>query len=356
MARVIKGGGQSHRVPTRAISPGVARASDRRVIDKEVYRAKQKAKQIIEEAREKAAAIEAEGKKAAAQAREEAQADGAKEAFAEAAMEALLSFRSRAARYAEAAEDIRALALEVVRKVMGNKFRLSDEVVDGAVEQGLKALRARRTLRVQIPHERVVALQGERPILLARLRDEPDLLIEAIDDVNPGFARIVTEVGGALCSEQTALDALAEALEVHEQAVAPTPTRQTHQLTIESHIPATASSSLDSDEEYDEGEIELSDEDDSTQVLADFDAIRAAHHARGGKTRRPPSDEATEKRHSTAVRAGSVGASRRSIRPLPEADADATMALDVSDFRKNLEPADSVEDLHLYADDSALEE
>ena len=53
--------------------------------------------------------------------------------------------------------------------------------------------------------------------MMKALDAEPDLVIEDADDVGDGFARVVTEVGGALCSESTALDALAVAVDVHEQ-------------------------------------------------------------------------------------------------------------------------------------------
>ena len=49
------------------------------------------------------------------------------------------------------------------------------------------------------------------------LQSEPDLVIEGADDVSTGFARVVTENGGALCAEDTALDALSMAVNVREQ-------------------------------------------------------------------------------------------------------------------------------------------
>ena len=157
-----------------------------------------------------------EGKKRAAQAHEEAMTQGASEAFAAAAAEALAAFRRRAERYAEAAEDIRALALEVVKKIIGTDPDLGPKDVDAILSRGLAQLRARRRLRLQVGEARLAALAHERPNLMKALVSEPDLLIEAAEDVGVGFARVVTEIGGALCAELTALDELARSVNVKE--------------------------------------------------------------------------------------------------------------------------------------------
>jgi flagellar biosynthesis/type III secretory pathway protein FliH len=218
VARVIKGGGggagaKAPRPPTRVVMPG----DKKKVIGRELFQAKLDAEQILQRAEEARHARLAEGRKQAAQAREEAMTQGASEAFAAAAAEALAAFRKRADRYAEAAEDIRALALEVARKVLGSTPDLGPKDVDAILRRGLAHLRARRKLRVQVSDERLHQLASERPNLMKALEAEPDLLVEATDDVGEGFARVVTEVGGALCAEATALDALAQAVNVLEQ-------------------------------------------------------------------------------------------------------------------------------------------
>lgn len=215
MARVIKhGAGQKTARPATRV---IVDAGAKKVIEREVYQAKQDAEHILKRAEEERQRLLAEGKRQAAQAREEAMARGASEAFASAAAEALTAFRRRAERYAEAADDIRVLALEVVKKVLGNHPDLGPNDVDRILQRGMAQLRARRRLRLQVSGRRLGELGSERPNLMKALQSEPDLLVEGVDDVGLGFARVVTEVGGALCAEETALDALSRAVNVREQ-------------------------------------------------------------------------------------------------------------------------------------------
>ncbi len=217
MARVIKAGDAgSNRQPQRAPTRVIVDAGGKKVIERQVFAAKQDAEHILMRAQAARQARVAHGRKQAEQAREEAMTRGASEAFALAAQEALAAFRARAERYAMAADDIRVLALEVAKKVIGAVPDLSSKDVDAIVRRGLAALRARRRLRLQVNEGRLDQLAYERPNLMRALVNEPDLVIEAADDVNVGFARVVTEVGGALCTELSALDALAEAVNVKE--------------------------------------------------------------------------------------------------------------------------------------------
>lgn len=216
MARVIKAGGAGQK-PARPATRVIVDAGAKKVIEREVYQAKQDAEHILKRAEEARQQLLADGKRRAAQAREEAMARGASEAFATAAAEALTAFRRRAERYGEAADDIRALALEVVKKVLGNEPDLGPNDVDKILQKGMTQLRARRRLRVQVSARRLGELAVERPNLMKALQSEPDLLVESVDDVGLGFARVVTEVGGALCAEETALDALSRAVNVREQ-------------------------------------------------------------------------------------------------------------------------------------------
>lgn len=217
MARVIKGGGgiggqKPPRPPTRVyVDPGL-----KKVIGRDVFQAKQDAEHILKRAEQERQQIIADGKKMAARAKEEAAARGASEAFAFAAAEALTAFRKRAERYGEASDDVRVLALEVVKKVLGNEPDLGPAQVERILSKGMAQLRARRRLRLQVSHKRLGELASERPNLMKALQSEPDLVVEGVDDVSTGFARVVTEIGGALCAEENALDALSMAVNVRE--------------------------------------------------------------------------------------------------------------------------------------------
>ena len=214
MARVIKGGigAGAARPATRVL----AQADIKKVIEKETFLAKQEAGELLKRAEDERRALLADGKALAARTREEAMSRGASEAFAAAAAEALLAFRRRADRYDEAADDIRILAIEIARKLLGQDPDLGPQDIDRILAAGLAKLRAKRKLRVLVAVGRRTSLQHERPNLLKAVDNEPDLLLEESADVGVGFARVVTEVGGALCAENNALEALAQAVNVKE--------------------------------------------------------------------------------------------------------------------------------------------
>lgn len=226
MARVIKAGGGNEAQPERAVPRHVVAQSGKRpVIEKDLYEAQLRAAEIRKAAEREREHVLEEGKRRAARLREEAQSEGAAEAFAAAAAETLAAFRRRAERFGEASDDVRVLAREVVRKVLGVPTQLAQERVESILSDGMKQLRARRKLRVQLSGARLSALAHERPTLLGALQSEPDIVLEAVGDVSAGYCRIVTEVGGALCSEKTALETLAEGLRVVESPRAGPPPR-----------------------------------------------------------------------------------------------------------------------------------
>lgn len=331
MARVIKAGGDGAKAPRRPV-PRIGQPG-RPVIEREVWHAQQEAAAIHAAAQEEQARIFAEGKRSAAQAREEAQAEGAEEAFAQAAQEALAAFRTRAERCAEAADDIAQLAFEVVRKILGSPPQLSSATRDGVLAGGVTRLRARRRLRVQVPASRLTVLPRERPRLWSVLADEPDFAIEAVEDVGLGFARVVTEVGGALCPEQTVLDQLASAMQVVEAPVA-APRPRTGVIRVD---PGRA----------------------PVQEPSAQQTVRAHTAARTLPARATPdaSTRPSARRPATVARAQATAPQSLTTHPqLAGIDPERTMQLDVRELQRELSVADDVEgDLDLFADDSILD-
>lgn len=311
MARVIKAGqgAPKPRPQSAPIGPG-----KKKVIEKEVYKARQEAADILAEAEQEQQQILQEGQQRAHQAHEEAMLEAAEEAFAEAAKEALAAFRARAERYDEAADDIRVLAFELAKKVLGNKVGLDDGQIDDVIREGMHDLRAKRTLRMQLPQERVDALQMERPRLMAALSREPDLMVIAAPDVSEGFCRVVIEPGAALCTEQEALDLLTDALNIEEQAVAPEP------------------EAIQVPDAVDDEHGSFADDDDETRALPERPAPSPtgrgpatgvhALDGDGGSMIRPGTGRSMLPSGGTGVRA--LDAAK---------DSDSTMALDVSQLR-----------------------
>jgi len=217
MARVIKAGaGQAGARPARPATRVLAQADVKKVIEKELFLAKQEAEELLKRAEDERRQIHAEGRQLAARAREEAMTRGASQAFATAAEEALSAFRARADRYDEAADDIRILAVEIATKVLGTPPDLARPEIERILKKGLEQLRARRKVRVLVSPGRRAELGFERPNLMKAVDAQPDVLVEEASDVGLGFARVVTEVGGALCAEDSAMEALAQAVNVKE--------------------------------------------------------------------------------------------------------------------------------------------
>jgi flagellar biosynthesis/type III secretory pathway protein FliH len=194
----------------------LAQADVKKVIDKELFLAKQEAEELLKRAEDERRQILAEGRLLAARAREEAMTRGASQAFATAAEEALSAFRARADRYDEAADDIRILAIEIATRVLGTTPDLARPEIERILTKGLEQLRARRKVRVLVSPDRRAELAFERPNLMKAVDAQPDVLVEESADVGPGFARVVTEVGGALCAEDSAMEALAQTVNVKE--------------------------------------------------------------------------------------------------------------------------------------------
>lgn len=349
MAKVIKAGA-GPKAPLPAGGARMAMPVGRKVLEREVYQAQAEAKQILDDAAAQREKLLQEAKKHAAQAREEAMAKGAAEAFAQAASEALLAFRRRADRYGEAADDIRTLAMEVVKKVLGADPALPSARAEEILKKGMAQLRARRRLRLQVPASRLAALADERPKLMRAVAGEPDLLIEAADDVNPGFARVVTEIGGALCAEQTALDSMAEAVGVVDDAPKPRP-RARFEEKVErarERRPAPPPSDVDDEPSFEETDrrVQHSASDESTQMFVEQQRARPV--ARNEPARRPP---------ALADRSAMAPSARPGTRALQiDADPEGTQALDVGDFRKRgLKDDDKSEvddSMELYTDDA----
>ncbi len=217
VARVIKAGaGQAGARPAHPTTRVLAQADAKKVIEKELFFARQEAEELLKRTEDERRRILADGKQQAAQAREQAMTLGASQAFAAAAQEALSAFRARAERYDEAADDIRVLALEIATKVLGAPPDLARPEVERIVKKGLEQLRARRKVRILVSLHRRAELALERPNLMKAVDAQPDVLVDEADDVGVGFARVVTEVGGALCAEEAALEALAQAVNVKE--------------------------------------------------------------------------------------------------------------------------------------------
>jgi flagellar biosynthesis/type III secretory pathway protein FliH len=370
MARVIKAGaGQAGARPAHPAARVLAQGDAKKVIEKEVFFARQEAEDIIKRAEDERRRIVAEGKQRAAQAREEAMTLGASQAFADAAQEALSAFRARAERYDEAADDIRILALEIAAKVLGAPPDLARPEVERIVKKGLEQLRARRKVRILVSTNRRSELAYERPNLMKAVDAQPDVLVEEADDVGVGFARVVTEVGGALCAEDAALEALAKAVNVKEAPrargaegsarTATSPARRTIGQTAESDLEdrdrserllrseSADASVADGDIERDTGAIDelpdaiIEDLDDDDLLTRALPEPLPRPRTDGVARARPIASSTVTSSTGKVIKAGSTAIAAGGQRPIA---ATRVLALDAREPTARREPARSVDD------------
>lgn len=213
MARVIKSKGTTEKIAsTPIVMPTSAEtlASGGRVIEREVYQAQRMAQEIIEEGEKEQKKRLSDGKKQAAVTKEEAMASGAASAFEEVATDALMAFKQRAARYLDVQNDLRTLSVEIAQKVVGGPLTLSSTAIDKTVKQGIDKIRSRRRIKLQVCKEEMQRLQNTYDATIKAVQKLPDIVFEEVDDVKPGFVRVVVDVGSALCNSDKALSSLSQ--------------------------------------------------------------------------------------------------------------------------------------------------
>ena len=207
MVRVIKAPKESLK-PSKVIIESDRVVGGGRLIEGDVYRAQQRAREILKEGEQERKRRLAKGKQEVALAREEAMAKGAVEAFETVAREALIIFKEKAGRYADVEKDVRLLAEEVAKKILGSPLSLSSDVLDKMTKAGIHKLKMRRQLKIQFAKGRLKELNEEAPVLVKQVQSEPDFEMGESSDVKRGFVRVLTEVGSALMEESLAMETL----------------------------------------------------------------------------------------------------------------------------------------------------
>lgn len=136
-----------------------------------------------------------EAKKEAHAAREQALIEGANQAFAEAAEQAVFIFSERIQTCMALKGQLQELCNEISQKILGGKLTLPPAEQDKILEAALFKIRARHKLKIQ--------MANTTP--LEKMKSLPDFEVEAAHDLPSGFLRIITEAGSALWEEQLAV-------------------------------------------------------------------------------------------------------------------------------------------------------
>jgi hypothetical protein len=211
MARVIKNikNEAEEQVPKVAVTEA-KQISGGRLIDRDVYKAGQLAKQIEKDGEIERKRRLSEGLKTIALANEEAMVHGAADAFAEAAKAAITVFRNKSHRYADVESDLRVLVQEIVQKVLGTPAPLESKEYDAMVGNGVVKLRGRRRIKLEFSPGQLTQLKTENSHLIAELEKEIDFDLEEVPNVPADHVRVVTDVGSALCQQSAAMQSLSQ--------------------------------------------------------------------------------------------------------------------------------------------------
>jgi hypothetical protein len=209
MARIIKGqktlAGSNWSPPPQE---AVRYAEGGRIIDKEFYRANLLARDILKDGEHARRTTLEAARKIVTQTKEEASADRAAEAFNEASRKAIEIFSERIDYLSRASTETRALANEIVHKILGSALRLDPDRQNRILDAALRRLRGKRKLLLQCNALTLEKLQQSAPKLLQRLEHEPDIELQEKSDIGAGYFRIVTDAGSALCHQSAAIAAL----------------------------------------------------------------------------------------------------------------------------------------------------
>jgi flagellar biosynthesis/type III secretory pathway protein FliH len=216
--KVIKG-----EAPVDAASTSSAALSDRKVIDREVFSAQQRAEQIKQEAEAQAAARRAEGQAQARQVHVEAVARGSADGTAEAAAKVIAGYHQRGETLRAAVDDCLLLARRICAKVMGSELRLDDAEVRRIARLELDRTTARRRVSLCFSADRLAALERRSPVLWQRATALPELVLSADSGVPDEAVTVQSDVGEITIAGERAEAVLREVLGVPAEEEPPPP-------------------------------------------------------------------------------------------------------------------------------------
>jgi type III secretion protein L len=188
------------------------RGSSGAVIPAAVHDAHREAERIVAAARAAGERLVAAAEAAREAARQEGQARGREEGLA-AVTELLVRARAlAAAARAEAAADLRTLAVRIAEKVLGRALVAAPELAGDLCAAALEAARHQRDITLRVHPDDLRAVEAARPRLRALLLRAPDLALRADPAVGRGGCLVETEAGVIDARLETQLDAIERAL------------------------------------------------------------------------------------------------------------------------------------------------
>lgn len=224
MAKILKGSDYKsrlnlkERVEAEIPAPIRARPAMGGVIDKEVLAAEDKAKQVIDLARQDAANIKSEAKGLLDQVKEEmerSKKEGYEAGFQEGlenALEMLIRVKElRAQLFSDNEREIIKLVFEIAKKVIGREFSENDKAIMNVIRLAVSdAVGDKITVRINPKdYKSIKSKQGQ---LLENLEGSATLTLREDEEVNPGGCIVDTDIGTIDAQIDTQLNAIKKAL------------------------------------------------------------------------------------------------------------------------------------------------
>ncbi len=177
-AKIIKGGGD---VPARSLAvhartPQVA--GDKKVIDKELYSARNRAEEILRQGQQEMEARQQLGVQQAEEARAQARDAASLEARQEAVTAILAAYKQRGDALCAARQQCLTVANSLVGKITGTSLSLPPQQSLPIIDKMLKARRGKHAVVVALPQEDVDRLLAHAPLAKA-LEDAPEIQLQA---------------------------------------------------------------------------------------------------------------------------------------------------------------------------------
>lgn len=179
-AKIIKGGGdvpaRSLAVPARA--PQVA--GDKKVIDKELFSARNKAEEILKQGQAEMEALQQRGQEAAEEAKAAARNEASHKARVEAVTAILAAYKKRGDGLAAARQQCLTVANGLVSKITGSALTVPTREALAILDRMLKARRGKHSVVVALPQPDVDRILAHAPLARA-LEDAPEIQVEPTD-------------------------------------------------------------------------------------------------------------------------------------------------------------------------------
>lgn len=198
-------------VKAPATSAGAPGAAERgKVVDREVFAAQQKAREIVDQARERAEAALRDAERRARQVVDQASRRGHRDGLAiwqQRCLDLLVTYNRMVA---ELRPQVIELALEASRKILHHQLEEVPQAIQGSLEEGLRALRnaAPSRLDVAVNPQDVPAVER----LCERLKEKDPrwaaMVVRGDNEMERGGCRLTSDFGEVDASVETQLDAM----------------------------------------------------------------------------------------------------------------------------------------------------